>query len=57
MKSFIQFLATVWKTLNKGRDSKKHSKSESSYDAIGFPHPSKEDILEDYEMAAYHQQA
>jgi hypothetical protein len=57
MKSFIQFLATAWRKLSKGRVSRKHSKLDSSYDAIGFPYPSKEDILEDYEMAAYHQQA
>jgi hypothetical protein len=32
-------------------------KSHSDLDAIGFPHHAKNQLVEDFEMAAYHNQA
>jgi hypothetical protein len=32
-------------------------KSQSDLDAIGFPHHAKNQLVEDFEMAAYHNQA
>lgn len=57
MKIFLQFLASIWHHFVKGKGMSKRAHQGTHTDAIGFPHLSQKDMLEDYEMAAYHSQA
>jgi len=57
MKIFFQFLASIWHHVVKGKGMSKRAQQDTHTDAIGFPHLSQKDMLEDYEMAAYHSQA
>jgi hypothetical protein len=57
MKKAVYFFAFIWNKFAKGIRSKKRSHQDPLSDAIGFPHSGKHTMVEDYEMAAFHQQA
>ena len=57
MKSMFRKLLLVWASLLTIIGSSKKSDQEMDNDAVRFPELSGQNVVEDYEMAAYHQQA
>ena len=57
MKSMFKKLLLVWASLLTIIGNSKKSEQEMDNDAVRFPELSGQNVVEDYEMAAYHQQA
>ena len=57
MKYIITKIVLVWATLTAFAGISKKRDNESMNDAVKFPDMGKTAVVEDYEMAAYHNQA
>jgi len=57
MKYIITKIVLVWATLAAIAGISKKRDNESMHDAVKFPDMGKTAVVEDYEMAAYHNQA
>jgi len=57
MKKILQKVIIVWASIAALIGFQKKEEKESFNDAIRFPDISEKNVVEDYEMAAYHNQA
>lgn len=57
MKKILQKFVIVWASIAALIGFQKKDREESLNDAIRFPDLSEKNVVEDYEMAAYHNQA
>jgi hypothetical protein len=57
MKKILQKIVIVWASIAALIGFQKKDREESLNDAIRFPDLSEKNVVEDYEMAAYHNQA
>lgn len=57
MKKLIQKIVIVWASVAALVGFPKKEEKEELNDAIRFPDLSEKNVVEDYEMAAYHNQA
>lgn len=57
MRRFFTHISKAFASLLGRAGFQKNKNSGKELDAIMFPHPSQHDLMEDYEIAAYHNQA
>ncbi len=57
MKKILQKIVIVWASIAALIGFQKKEREESLNDAIRFPDLSEKNVVEDYEIAAYHNQA
>jgi hypothetical protein len=57
MKKILKKIVIVWASMVALIGFQKKEEKESLNDAIRFPDLSEKNVVEDYEMAAYHNQA
>lgn len=57
MKKLIQKIVIIWASVAALVGFQKKEQKEELNDAIRFPDLSEKNVVEDYEMAAYHNQA
>ena len=57
MKKILQKIVILWASIASLVGFQKKEREESLNDAIRFPDLNEKNVVEDYEMAAYHNQA